>query len=327
MTSSHLVPPPPPGHAAAIGTTSPLLPSNPAKAELHYRGEKMSVITSPWPSPGRRGGHFAQGTLLLLAFCLFFFSPPARADEGRPALLRDVDLEQRLNQQIPLNLSFRDESGAAVRLGDYFGSKPVILVLAYYDCPMLCTLVLNGLTSALNTLSFDVGKEFNVVTVSFSPTESPALAAAKKEIYLGRYRRPGAAEGWHFLTGDAGSIEQLTRAVGFRYAYDAERKQYAHASGIMVLTPAGILSHYFYGVEYAPKDLRLALVEASANRIGSVVDHLLLFCYHYDPATGRYGAIVMNFVRLGGALTVLALGAFIAVMWRRDPARNRPRPA
>ena len=242
------------------------------------------------------------------------------AEETRPALLNDVGIDQRLNEQVPLDLMFRDETGAPVQLGTYFGSKPVILSLAYYECPMLCTLVLNGLASALKVLTFDAGKEFEVVTVSFNPEDTPALAAAKKQNYIKEYGRPGAAAGWHFLTGDAAAIERLTRAVGFRYAAVPDQKQFAHAAGIMVLTPQGKLARYFYGVEFSPRDLRLGLVEAAQNKIGSPVDQLLLFCFHYDPATGKYGPIAMGSVRLGGALTVLALATFLTVMLRRERA-------
>jgi protein SCO1/2 len=248
---------------------------------------------------------------LTLLTCIFLQDLPARAADTRPPMLRDVGVTQRLNEQVPLDLRFRDESGNEVRLGDYFGDKPVILTLVYYECPMLCTLVLNGLVSSLRALSFDVGEQFSIVTVSFDPKETPALAAEKKRTYLDEYRRPGAADGWHFLTGDAEAIAALTRAVGFEYRYDAERDEYAHAAAIEVLTPAGKIARYFYGVEYAPRDLRFALIEATEERIGSAVDELLLYCYHYDPSTGRYSAAVMNFVRLGGALTVIGIGAFV----------------
>lgn len=248
------------------------------------------------------------------------------ADDALPSILHDVGIEQRLNAQVPLDLVFRDETGQAVQLGTYFSSKPVILSLAYYECPMLCTLVLNGLASALKVLSFDIGKQFNVVTVSFNPNETSALAAAKKQTYLNEYGRTGAANGWHFLTGDAAAIARLTEAVGFRYRYDPEHKQYAHAAGIMILTPQGRIARYFYGVEFAPRDLRLGLVEAADNRIGSPVDQLLLFCFHYDPSTGKYGAVAMNSVRVAGALTVLALGTFLIIMWRRDAAQKRHLP-
>jgi len=199
----------------------------------------------------------------------------------------------------------------------------VLLVPAYYECPMLCTIVLNGVVSALRALPFDVGKEFRVVTFSFNPRETSELAAAKKTTYLEDYRRPGAAAGWHFLTGDEPSIAALTQAIGFRYAWDEASKQYAHASGIVVLTPAGRISHYFFGVEFAPRDLRLALVEASGEHIGSLVDQLLLFCFHYDPATGRYSRVALNAVRAGGVLTLAVLVAFVVLMLRRDAKRAR----
>lgn len=256
-------------------------------------------------------------TLALLA--LSTGALPARGEDvSQPAVLREVGIDQHLNEQIPLDLSFRDETGQAVRLGQYFGSKPVILALVYYECPMLCTLTLNGLASALKALSFNVGEEFTVVTVSFNPRETSALAAAKKLTYLERYGRSGAEQGWHFLTGDEGSIKQLARAVGFRYVWVPEQKQYAHAAGITLLTPQGRIARYFFGIEFAPRDLRLGLVEASHNQIGSPVDQLLLYCFHYDPATGKYGAIAINVVRLGGGLTVAALGTFMVVMLRRE---------
>ncbi len=242
--------------------------------------------------------------------------------QAKPAILDDVGITQRLNQPVPLDLAFRDENGKSVRLGDYFGRKPVILTLVYYQCPMLCTEVLNGLTSTLGVLTFDVGKEFNVVTVSFDPRETPKLAAAKKRTYLNRYRRPGAEQGWHFLTGDQASIDALTKAVGFHYAWDPNAQQFAHATAIEVLTPDGRLAQYFYGVEYSPKDLRFGLIQASQNKIGSVVDQVLLYCYHYDPATGKYGPVVMNIVRVAGALTVLVLGVFLLVMFRLEPKKR-----
>jgi protein SCO1/2 len=231
-------------------------------------------------------------------------------------------MDQRLNEQVPLDIVFRDEQGQSVRLGDYFDGKAVILSLVYYQCPMLCTQVLNGLVSSIGVLSFDVGDQFNAVTVSFDPRDTPELAAAKKRSYLQRYRRPGAARGWHFLTGDQSSIKALTSAIGFRYAFDPASGQFAHASGIMVLTPQGRISRYFYGIEYAPKDLRLGLVEASENRIGSPADQILLFCYHYDPATGKYSAVVLNMVKLGAALTLLALVALWVFLRRMTEKRE-----
>jgi len=244
----------------------------------------------------------------------------AQPAQEKPAALRDVGYDQRLGEQVPLGLVFRDEAGRAVTLRSLFRGRAVVLSLVYYQCPMLCTLTLNGLANALSVLTFDVGKDFDAVTVSFEPKETPALAAAKKKAHLERYRRPGAAEGWHFLTGDAPAIASLTRAVGFRYAWDAETRQYAHPAGLVVLTPDGRIARYMYGVEYAPRDLRLALVEASQRRIGNPVDAVLLYCYQYDPARGRYAASVLGLVRLGGILTVLGLAAFVLVSLRRERA-------
>jgi protein SCO1/2 len=241
---------------------------------------------------------------------------------NQPAVLREIGIDQRPDRQVPLDLVFRDETGKSVRLGDYFGEKPVLLSLVYYECPMLCTLVLNGLLRSLRALAFDVGKQFNVVTVSVDPGETPSLAAAKKAEYIQKYSREGAEKGWHFLTGEEDSIQALADAVGFRYVYQPDRDEYAHASGIMILTPQGKLARYFYGIEYSTRDVRLALVEASANKIGSPVDQLLLYCYHYDPVTGKYGLLIMNTIRLAGLATVLALGVFMFVMFRRDRLQN-----
>lgn len=272
---------------------------------------------------------------LTFAFCLpaFAFSqsgpghnlppPPRPSADGKPALLREVGIEQRLDEQVPLELEFRDESGQAVRLGDYFGSKPVILSLVYYGCPMLCNQVLTGLTSSLDMLTFDVGKEFDVVTVSFDARETPEIAREKKPGYMHRYKRKGAAEGWHFLTGTQQSIDRLTEAVGFGYAYDPQTNQFAHASGIMLLTPQGKLARYFYGIEYAPKDLRLGLIEASQNKIGTPVDQVLLYCFHYDPTTGKYGPVVMNMIRLGGIVTLAAILAMFIIFRRRNLQAER----
>ena len=272
----------------------------------------------------RRVTHTPGSLLVLIAACCILFPVCwSHSPVFRP-LFEMSGIDQKLDAQVPPDLVFRDETGRTVKLGDYFGTKPVILSLVYYDCPMLCTQVLNGLAGSLKALTFNAGEQFLVLTVSFDPRETPELAAGKKKAYLEHYSRPGAAEGWHFLTGSESSIEALTHAVGFRYRYDAEKAQFAHASGIMVLTPQGRLSRYFYGIEYAPRDLRLGLVEASNGRIGSPVDQLLLFCYHYDPATGKYGAVVMNFVRLGGAATVLTLGTIVVLFLRRDVRRSHP---
>ena len=249
---------------------------------------------------------------------LILFLTSARADESRPPALQGVGIEQRLNEQLPLDLSFRDEDGKNVKLGDYFVEKPVILAPVYYECPMLCTLTLNGLVRAMRGMSLNDGKDYTVVTVSINPRETPALAAAKKKEYLAHYARAGGDVGWHFLTGNQSSIQQLTRAVGFHYNYDAASGQYAHAAGLIVLTPHGTIARYFYGVEYSPRDMRLALVEASANKVGSPVDAILLFCFHYDPLTGKYGLVIARVLQLAGAGTVLALGTFMGVMLRRE---------
>jgi len=243
---------------------------------------------------------------------------PGLAADARPAALRDVAFDQRLGQMLPLDAALVDESGRAVRLGDYFGRRPVILTLAYYGCPMLCTLSLNGLASALKTLSFDAGREFEVVTLSFEHKETPQQAAAAKKTYIERYGRPQAAAGWHFLTGDEAAIAAVTGAVGFRYAWDEETRQYAHPTGVVVATPEGRVARYLYGVEYAPKDLRFALVEASTGRVGTPVDQLLLYCYEYDPVRGRYGATILRTVRFLGILTVLGLVTLIAVLRYRE---------
>ena len=240
--------------------------------------------------------------------------------ETRPPALRGVGIEQHLNQQVPLDLTFRNEAGEPVTLRSLMRGKPVILSLAYYQCPMLCTLVLNGLVGAMRALPFDAGNEFDVITVSFDPKDTPELAAKKKATYLGEYRRQGAEQGWHFLTGDEASIKALTDAVGFRYNYLPEKGQFAHAAGIMVLTPSGVLSRYFYGVEFAPRDVKFGLMEAANGKIGSPVDQLMLFCFQYDPATGRYTTVVLNAIRVGGVLTLVALGLFMARSWRRDRA-------
>jgi len=246
-------------------------------------------------------------------------SPPANV---RPPGLKDVGIQQNLNEQIPPDLVFLDETGNMVRLGDYLGKRPAILNLVYYNCPMLCGEVLSGLESALRTMKFDVGKEFEVITVSFDARETPAMATEKKAEFLKRYRRKGAEQGWHFLTGTQSSIDALTKAAGFQYHYDAKTGQFAHATAILLLTPEGKISRYLYGVEFPPQDLRLGLVEASRGKIGNLADQLLLYCYHYDPATGKYGAVVMNIMRLASLVTMLLVGAFIFIMFRRESAHR-----
>jgi len=264
-------------------------------------------------------------TLALATVAVLATSVAAQRRPGQPryeavsTTLGDVSIQQKLDSQVPLKAQFKDESGSTVELGKYFGhGKAVILNLVYYECPMLCTEVLNGLTSTLRTLKLDVGKDFEVLTVSFDPRETPALAAKKKQAYLERYGRQGASSGWHFLTGDKENIAKLTESVGFRFAWDDKTQQWAHGAAIMILTPKGRVAQYYYGVEYPPKDLRLGLVEASENRIGNLVDEVLLYCYHYDPRTGRYGAVVTRILQLSAAATTLILGGFMIVMFRRD---------
>ncbi len=235
----------------------------------------------------------------------------------RPPGLKNVAIEQKLNEQIPLNLAFRDESGKPVKLGDYFGKRPVILSLVYYRCPMLCSELLSGMEGALKALSFDVGKDFDVLTVSFDPRDTPEDATEKKASVLKHYKRAGAAEGWHFLTGSQESITALTNAVGFSYDYDAKSGQFAHSTAIMVVTPEGKLAQYYYGVEFPPRDLRLALVQASQNKIGTLADQVLLYCYHYDPQSGKYGVVINHIIQLGGGVTILSLGTVLILLFRR----------
>lgn len=247
-------------------------------------------------------------------------SPPANV---RPPRLENVGIDQRLDAQVPPDLSFLEETGKTVKLGDYFGRKPLILNLVYYNCTMLCGEALAGLASAMRLVKFDVGNEFDVVTVSFDPRETPAMAAAKKKDYVARYGRANAAAGWHFLTGQPESINALTKAVGFQYQYDSKSNQYAHATAIMVLTPQGHISRYFYGVDFPPKDLRMGLVEASQGKIGNAVDAVLLYCYHYNPETGKYGAMVANILRLAAGATILLLGGLLFILWRLDLSLTR----
>ena len=268
-------------------------------------------------------------TILALAFLSNLLAiPSARAqlDDAapvqtagiRPALLRDVGLDQKLGNSIPLDLTFRDEHGQTVALRQFFGQKPVILTLVYYQCPMLCTEVLNALLRSAKELPLDIGKDFTIVTLSIDPSERPILANVKHELYAGLYGRPGGPSGWHFLTGDEAQIKALAQAVGFRYAYDSASGQFAHPSGIILLTPAGKLARYFYGIRYPARDLRLGLVEASQEKIGSPIDQILLYCYHYDPATGRYGLLISRVMKAAGALTILSLGLVIAILFRRE---------
>jgi protein SCO1 len=272
----------------------------------------------------------ATATVLLAAWPLRAQGPQglAPADAGppagaKPAILTKVGIDQKLNQQIPLDLAFVDETGRDVRLGEYFGKRPVILALVYYECPMLCTQVLNGLVGSLGVLTFDVGREFEVVAVSINPREGPGLAAQKKEAYLERYKRPQTAAGWHFLTGKEENIRRLADAVGFRYAFDETIKQYAHGAAIELLTPRGVLSRYFYGIEFSPRDIKFGVMEASEERVGSLIENALLLCYHYDPATGKYGATALQAVRIGAVATMLAIVSFVFVSLRNERRAHR----
>jgi len=233
-----------------------------------------------------------------------------------------VDFEQRLGASVPLNAIFHDETGAPVMLSHYFGERPVVLVMAYYECPNLCTVVLNGMLNSLRDLRQDVGRDFDVVVVSINPKETFKLAAEKKQTYSMRYGRPGSAKGWHFLTGDAASIQQLADAVGFHYVYEPQSKQYAHASGIVIVTPDGKVSRYFLGIEYPPKDVRAAILQASQSKIGSLANRILLLCFHYDPQSGRYTLIIKRVIQIAGIGTALLVGSMIVWMFRYERRRE-----
>ncbi|MEZ4869161.1 MAG: SCO family protein [Caldilineaceae bacterium] len=238
------------------------------------------------------------------------------------AILDSIGFDQKLNTQVPVDIYFTDETGQRVAIGDFLGQKPVIVTLGYLQCPNLCSLVRSGLQEALHNLTFDAGKDFEVLIVSIDPAETPTLAATVKQQVMSDYGRPGTENGWHFLTGDHAAIDRLAAAIGFRYAYDAEQKQFAHASGLVVLTPTGLISRYLYGIEFQPRDLRLALIEAADSKIGSPVDQLLLFCYHYDPSTGKYSLLIMNVMRLAGLTTVAALSVLLFMQYRHDSTKR-----
>jgi protein SCO1/2 len=300
-----------------VGTAAPGCPverSSTVSSASSYRFLSVLVILLPLACSQAIAQGMTKGIM----------SPPSNI---RPPYLQNVGIEQHLDGQVPPDLAFVDDTGRAVKLGDYFGKKPLVLHLVYYNCTMLCGEALSGLTAAMKMVKFDVGNEFDVVTVSFNPQETPAIAAEKKKDYLKRYGRPGAAAGWHFLTGPAESINALTKAVGFQYQYDPKINQYAHTTAIMVLTPQGRISRYFYGVDYPPKDLRMGLVEASQGKIGNAVDQVLLYCYHYNPETGKYGAIVSNILRLGAAVTILILGGLLFILFRLEKLAPPRTPA
>jgi len=278
--------------------------------------------------------HLVKGLvvgILLAASALAAAQPPSAfqdkstqpASQMSPADLSNVGIDQRLDQPVPLDLQFKDETGKMVRLGDYFHSgRPVVLNLVYYTCPMLCGEELAGEASALGVLRFTPGNEYEVVSVSFNPDETPKDAAEKKQVYIARMNEhlehKTNGDGWHFLTGQQPEIKQLADAVGFRYRRDPRTGQFIHAAAIMIVTPDGRIAQYYYGVEFSPKDIRLGLIEASQDKIGTLVDQVLLYCYHYDPNTGRYGAVVTNIMRVAGAATMLVLGGFLIVMYRRE---------
>ena len=250
-----------------------------------------------------------------------YYDPSQGTANGIPEPLKKVGIEQRLGEQLPLAAEFKDENGQIVKLGDYFGKgRPAIIALVYYECPMLCNQVLNGLTGMLKGVSFDAGKEFDVIAVSFDAKEfdKPELAKNKKASYMERYGRPGTESGWHFLTGSQASIDAITQATGFKYAWDEKSSQFAHGSAIMIATPDGKLSRYFYGIDYAPRDVKLGIMESAENKVGSVADELLLYCYHYDPSTGKYGFQILSVLRLAAIATVLGMGLMGFVFWRRN---------
>jgi protein SCO1 len=298
------------------------------KAMQRVKGRMQNRKIAKWD--WQRGGFIAA-----LLLCLVALAPSLRAqvssygdkqvgqrNDKPPDILNGVGVAQRLNEQLPLNLTFTDDAGKLVPLSSYFGKRPAILALVYYQCPMLCSEELNGLTGALQMVNFVPGKDFDVLIISIDPSEGTDLAAAKKRTYLKRYGHPETADGWHFMTGTQPNIDALTKAVGFGYVKipgpDGKLNQFAHASSIQIVTPQGKLAQYYMGVEYSPKDLRLGLVEASANHIGSPVDNILTYCYHYDPQTNKHSLIVARVVQLGGFLTVVLLGGFMLIMFRRD---------
>ena len=296
------------------------------------------------PTLARRGWRRVALVVCVLhaAFCMTGISLSAQQQPGMPGSMgmtggivasnvpprfQEVTFSQRLGERLPLDARFTDEEGRPVTLGDYFGKKPIVLAFVYYQCPMLCPLVMNGISSALKVVPFTAGNEFDVVLISFDARDTPEAANAKKRAHLQHWATPETANGWHFLTGEEAEIRRVTSAAGFTFEWDESSQQFAHVSGLLVATPDGRLSRYFYGVEYSPKDLRLALVDSGQGRLGSVVDELLLYCFHYDPANGRYGAVFMNIMRLGGVLTVGLVAGFIVLMRLRESRQTAERHA
>jgi protein SCO1/2 len=281
-------------------------------------------FTSRLLKPSAEDAAVRAGGIVLLLLCLFspgYFST-ARAQVISEEALKKINFDQKLGAQVSLELQFHDESGRLVKLGDYFGKKPVILVLGYYGCPMLCTFVINGMVGSLQDIKWEIGNQFEVINVSIDPHETSVLAAAKKKAYVRRYGRHDASAGWHFLTGEEPAIRRLAGEVGFGYAYDAQIKQYAHPSGLVILTPEGKVSHYLSGVIYSTKELNDALVDASASKVGSPIRQLFLLCFHYSPITGKYGALIMYGVRITGILTIVLLGRLIVVSVRRENSKH-----
>ena len=248
-------------------------------------------------------------------------APPGQAADDRPLELRDAGIEQRIGEKVPLDLVFRDETGKTVRLGDYFGDEPVLLAPVYYDCPMLCTLTLEGIAKSLKVLTFGAEEDYELVVFSFDPRETPEQAMARKERALDLFDREGAGEGWHFLVGDEGSVSRLTEAIGFQADFDEGRGEFVHAATLLILQPDGTISRYFYGIDYPPKNLRLGLVEASEGRVGTPLDQVLLYCYRYDPTTGEYSLLTMRLVRIGAVITILAIGLFVFTLVRLEKRR------
>lgn len=253
------------------------------------------------------------------------YDPSVTESQGLPPVLKTVGIEQKLGAQLPLDTELKDEDGNIVKLGTYFKSgRPVIIAFVYYECPMLCNQVLNGLTGALKGISFDAGKDFDVVAISFDARENdkPDLAKNKKASYIERYGRAGSEKGWHFLTATQGSIDEVTSAAGFSYHWDEKSNQFAHAAGVMITTPDGKLSRYLYGIDYSPKDIKFGVMESAENKVGTPAEKLLLYCYHYDPATGKYGLAILNVIRLGGVATLIGMGAMALVFWRRNKRKT-----
>jgi protein SCO1/2 len=273
-----------------------------------------------WSVPAQKAEHYNSPL-----YSPKTYDPADTEPNGLPAALQTVGIDQKLGDQLPLDTEFKDENGNLVKLGSYFSKgRPVILALVYYECPMLCNQVLNGLSGSLKGINFDAGKEFDIVAISFDARENdkPDLAKNKKASYVERYGRPGGENGWHFLTGTQDSIDKVTKAAGFNYQWDERSNQFAHAGGIMVVTPEGKMSHYLYGIDYAPKDVKFAVMEASENKIGGPTDKLLLYCYHYDPATGKYGLAILSVMRIASILTIMGIGAMVFVFWRRNKRKT-----